>query len=112
MREPRVFDEDSVLARIRERAGYRYQSSTLAQYFGVPTRDMTVMLHALHQAGMIRAILGVHYGSKSVFYLPSAEDLRLEQAAARCAKRIDDAPEMTGYAAKMLASAAAKLAGR
>lgn len=109
MREPRVFDEDSVVARIRDRAGYHYQSSTLAQYFGVPTSDMTVMLHALHQAGMIRAILG---GSHSVFYLPTAEELGRELAAAKCAKRFDDVPTLTGYEAKMLASAAAKLSGR
>jgi hypothetical protein len=109
LRELRVFDEDSVVARIRERAGYRYQSSTLAQYFGVKTAEMTVMLHALHQAGMIRAILG---GSHSVFYLPSAEELRLERAAAMCAKRFDEVPALTGYEAGMLASVAAKLAGR
>jgi hypothetical protein len=73
----REFNAPSVAARLQARAGIRYYSSTLAIFFGVETAEMTKVLHQLHKEGKIRAVIG---GSHTVFYLPSAEELRKEQA--------------------------------
>lgn len=69
-------NDDTVVARLAERAGHRYLSRTLALYFRVPTEPMTERLKRLAEAGRVR---GMHVGGHWHFYIPGPEDLAAEQ---------------------------------
>lgn len=78
----RVFCQESVLTRIRDRAGIRYQSAQLAAYFGVPTARMTEILKLLVAAQQVRVVRCG--GNPTMYYLPSESE---KQAEARLMAR-------------------------
>lgn len=70
------FNEAAVLVRIQERAGFRYQSSQLANYFGISTARMTVVLTKLHATRQIRRVRCS--GNPTMYYLPTEKELEAE----------------------------------
>lgn len=77
MKISREFNEASVLARIQERAGFRYQSAQLATYFGVPTAIMSVVLSRLATANKIRRVRCSC--NPTMYYLPSEQEIETEK---------------------------------
>lgn len=72
----RVCTEQTILARLTERAGTRYQSAQLAAYFGIPTAAMTPILKRLAAAQQIRIVRCG--GNPTMYYIPSAKQLEAE----------------------------------
>lgn len=69
--------EITVLARIQERAGIRYQSSQLATYFGTRYAEMTKILVKLTEDGKVRRVF--NGGNPTVYYIPSQREIEAEQ---------------------------------
>lgn len=69
--------EITVLARITERAGIRFQSSQLATYYGVKYADMTKILVKLTEDGKVRRVF--NGGNPTVYYIPSQSELNAER---------------------------------
>jgi DNA-binding MarR family transcriptional regulator len=87
----REFSDAAVLARLQERAGYRYQSAQLANYFGVPTAHMSQVLTKLYATNQIRRIKCPC--NPTMYYLPTAKEL---EAEARLEAKIKETPTWTG----------------
>lgn len=87
----REFSEAAVLARIQERAGFRYQSAQLAAYFGVPTARMTQVLIKLYATNQIRRMKCSC--NPTMYYLPTEKELETE---ARLEAKIKETPTWTG----------------
>lgn len=83
--------DETVIARLQECAGMRYQSGTLALYFKVPTVEMTARLRRLVEEGRVRSMRAE---SHTLFFLPTKEELASE--ALRYPKRFSDVPEWRG----------------
>lgn len=75
-KQARIFSEAAVVARIQDRAGFRYQSAQLAAYFGIPTARMTEVLTKLCALQQIRVVRCG--GNPTMYYLPTAEQLEAE----------------------------------
>lgn len=76
MKIRKEFSEATVLARIQERAGFRYQSAQLATYFGIPTARMTMVLTKLYTNKQIRRVRCAC--NPTLFYLPTEQELETE----------------------------------
>ncbi len=88
----RPFSEAEVVARIQERAGFRYQSAQLAAYFNVPTARMTEVLMLVVAKELVRRVRSP--GSPTMYYLPSVQELEAE--ARQAAKQYKEVPEWSG----------------
>lgn len=84
--------DETVIARMTDRAGTHYQSAQLATYFGIPTARMTEILMKLHALKLIRCVR--RGGNPTMYYVPSADELARE--ALRYPRRFSDVPEWTG----------------
>lgn len=74
----RQFNEQSVKDRMESRAGIQYQSSQLANYFGVATPLMTLVLSKLTADKVIRRVRCS--GNPTMYYVPTVEQLDKEAA--------------------------------
>tara|TARA_R110001599_G_scaffold171353_1_gene362421 strand:+ start:438679 stop:438948 length:270 start_codon:yes stop_codon:yes gene_type:complete len=80
IKKQRHFSEDAVIARLKDRGGFRYQSAQLAAYFGIPTARMTEVLTkmvALKQVRRVRC-----GGNPTMYYVATEEQLKAEAALA------------------------------
>lgn len=69
--------DSTVIARLKECGGMRYQSATLALYFKVPTKQMSERLRRLVTEGQIRSMRAETH---TLFYFPTKEELVAEEA--------------------------------
>lgn len=69
----------TVLARLKQMAGHRYESGTLATYFGVSCAAMTARLRFMAANGVIQM---AYDGMRRVYYWPSEADKLQDHAAA------------------------------
>lgn len=76
----REFSEVAIVARLKERSGFQYQSAQLAAYFKIPTARMSEVLLKLVAEKQIRRVRCG--GNPTVYYIPSAQQLAAEAALA------------------------------